>query len=365
MLRAFLTTFTDAEEESAQEPPHNQGQDRESAQEPVQEDDSQKPAVLKGSRTSTPSQASRRLTRLKPALGSTSTTINFLKRSHEQVGGSTPSRSQCPKGPENADSDQWANNPWVRSAGYALETLSHGGFREHVIGALVTADQWIQLVFFDRSAIVYAEPFDFIAEPRKLLVDLQKFANHDPYFHILKYARCPTPSIAVVLMPGEHTKDPFHPARDLRVSLANEIVLGFNETVVSQRTIVGRVTATAGAQAISPAVSGDAQSKDLVIKSSWPTATRIIETTMVNEARQNSSNFLLNLSDILHSEEYPVSELSQRLFAHFASMPVVKRHEVRQLRLAVSERLFPISHCPDAKTLLKCSLEILRCESYH
>jgi hypothetical protein len=56
----------------------------------------------------------------------------------------------------------------LQCASYALEMLSHGGLRSHVIGALVT-DDTIQLLYFDRSIIIVLRSVNFLGDLSRLL----------------------------------------------------------------------------------------------------------------------------------------------------------------------------------------------------
>jgi hypothetical protein len=64
----------------------------------------------------------------------------------------------------------------LQCASYALEMLSHGGLRSHVISALVT-DDTIQLLYYDRSIIIVSRPVDFLEDPSRFVAMLQAIAN--------------------------------------------------------------------------------------------------------------------------------------------------------------------------------------------
>ena len=64
----------------------------------------------------------------------------------------------------------------LQCASYALEMLSHGGLRSHVIGALVT-DGTIQLSYHDRSIFVKSEPLNFLNDPSGVVAMLRAMYN--------------------------------------------------------------------------------------------------------------------------------------------------------------------------------------------
>ena len=64
----------------------------------------------------------------------------------------------------------------LQCASYALEMLSHGGLRSHVISALVT-DDTIQLLYYDRSIIIVLRPVNFLEDPSRFVAMLHAIAN--------------------------------------------------------------------------------------------------------------------------------------------------------------------------------------------
>ncbi|KAF8877714.1 hypothetical protein BD779DRAFT_1475111, partial [Infundibulicybe gibba] len=56
----------------------------------------------------------------------------------------------------------------TQCASYALELLSHGGLRTHVIGALITDDQ-IELLYYDRSITMKSYALNFLDRPREFV----------------------------------------------------------------------------------------------------------------------------------------------------------------------------------------------------
>jgi hypothetical protein len=64
----------------------------------------------------------------------------------------------------------------LQCASYALEMMSHGGLRSHVISALVT-DDTIQLLYYDHSIILVSEPVNFLEEPSHFVAMLHAMGN--------------------------------------------------------------------------------------------------------------------------------------------------------------------------------------------
>ena len=64
----------------------------------------------------------------------------------------------------------------LQCASYALEMLSHGGLRSHVISALVT-DDTIQLLYYDHSIIIVSQPVNFLEDPSRFVATLHAIAN--------------------------------------------------------------------------------------------------------------------------------------------------------------------------------------------
>ena len=79
----------------------------------------------------------------------------------------------------------------LQCASFALEMLSHGGLRSHVIGALVT-DGTIQLYYYDRSVFIQSEPLNFLKYPSGFVAMMRAMYNLP--LSQLGYANLITPS---------------------------------------------------------------------------------------------------------------------------------------------------------------------------
>src|SRR6266436_2687044 len=77
------------------------------------------------------------------------TSVSGSKRSSNATSSNASHRSKRQK----VDGAASADLSMLQCASYALEMLSHGGLRSHVMSALVT-DDTIILVYYDRSIII-------------------------------------------------------------------------------------------------------------------------------------------------------------------------------------------------------------------
>jgi hypothetical protein len=68
----------------------------------------------------------------------------------------------------------------LQCASHALELLSHGGLRNHIIAAAIT-DRNIKLLYYDRSIIVELSSIDFINDDSCFIAMFYGFANLTPY----------------------------------------------------------------------------------------------------------------------------------------------------------------------------------------
>src|SRR6202044_4281861 len=94
------------------------------------------------------------------------------KRGSNATSSNTSHRSKRQK----VDGTASAELSMLQCASYALEMLSHGGLRSHVISALVT-DDTIQLLYYDRSIIIVLRPVNFLEDPSRFVAMLHAIAN--------------------------------------------------------------------------------------------------------------------------------------------------------------------------------------------
>ncbi|KAJ7339102.1 hypothetical protein DFH08DRAFT_964145 [Mycena albidolilacea] len=93
----------------------------------------------------------------------------------------------------------------IQCTSYAVELLSHGDLRTHVIGALVTLNS-IQMLYYDRSIVVKSESLFFTTSPIPFIIMLSGIASLTRaqwgYSAALKEA--PTPSVGLITVFGAH-----------------------------------------------------------------------------------------------------------------------------------------------------------------
>ena len=70
-------------------------------------------------------------------------------------------------------------DPRLQCAGYAVELLSCGGMRSHVISALVTRSK-IELLYYDHGGAFVSQPLDFINEQAKFAAIIRALCNFTP-----------------------------------------------------------------------------------------------------------------------------------------------------------------------------------------
>src|ERR1700729_3290937 len=100
------------------------------------------------------------------------TSTSGSKRSLNATSSNGSHRSKRQKVDRAASADPFM----LQCASYALEMLSHGGLRSHVISALVT-DDTIQLLYYDRSVIIVSRPVNFLGDQSRFVAMSYAIAN--------------------------------------------------------------------------------------------------------------------------------------------------------------------------------------------
>ena len=246
----------------------------------------------------------------------------------------------------------------LQCASYALELLSHGGLRNHVIGAYVSGDT-IQLLYYDRSIILVSDHFDFVEYPLRLVAILEALAKFNERHW--GYVYSPVPSARLEPEPPRHDQL----LNGTKLRLKNNCVLTLKNTLHHQHGLIGRGTCVV--QAIcKPALErpSGAWEDNLIVKFSWPSASRTPEPTIINNARDfarkdDTHNWVLNhLPEVLYTEDIDFNLLSPELIDILGD-----KYEKRVLRVIVQEELFPITDCYTAPELAQAFREIFHCNS--
>ncbi|KAJ7067149.1 hypothetical protein C8F01DRAFT_1247545 [Mycena amicta] len=249
--------------------------------------------------------------------------------------------------PDDDQTSRENENPRTQCASYALELLTYGGLRSHVIGALIT-NNFIEMIYYDRSIIVKSEAFDFIA----LLTAVATLSEWQwGYFPLLpapKYIPSMRYEPGVLVSPfGEQV-----------ITLNGGRELTLNETIFQSHGIIGRGTCVSRAK-----MKEGGKNTDVIVKWSWPAKTRKPEAEFIkhatDKARVNGDPWVLDhLPKILHSEtkEFKEGTPQRHLATHFKD-----DYELRELRLIVQEELHPITELTDADELREAFRGIFRC----
>ena len=255
---------------------------------------------------------------------------------------------------------------WVQCTSYAVELLSHGGLRNHVLGVMVSGHS-LQLLYYDRSIILASQPFNFMKDKDRLFTLLTALAK----FTAREWGYAYPPLNPACLLSSPPDCDSVFEGLSLKLGNSRKLLL--KDTLFHQHRIIGRGTCVVRAICL-PAEGGDnaeegddARANDLwqgilVEKLSWPSATRLSEPETINATRecaiQHGDAWVLNhLPEVLYSEDIDWSLLSPELIEQLGD-----KYEKRVLRIMVLEELSPITNRTTAPELAQSFRKILRCK---
>ena len=248
----------------------------------------------------------------------------------------------------------------LQCASYALEMLSYGGLRGHVIGALVT-DSTIQLYYYDRSIYIKSEPLNFLKDPSGFVAMLR--AMHNLPLSQLGHANLITPP--PLLEGPRRSKDIFE---GLNLTLNDGTSLQLGSIIHLQHGIIGRGTCVVRAKYIDGSrahFDDNSWTGSLVVKLSWPAKSRVSENDLIAKARNAADHadhrwVLKHLPKVLHAEDRQMESLSPALIARMG-----EKYEERVLRIIVQEELYPIIERTNAVDLAQSFREIFKCRHFH
>ncbi|KAF8883216.1 hypothetical protein CPB85DRAFT_1338817 [Mucidula mucida] len=227
---------------------------------------------------------------------------------------------QAPAAPtiQGSDDAQKRHSASLQCARYALEVLSSAGFRSHRFGLLIGVNE-IQVLYYDRSIIAVSQPFTMVDLKRKELtptVDERRFVA---LLICLQRATLAQRGIMEYLMPDPFLEiyqnytegmaaDPktLFKGRKIKLNVnGRSVLVKLGRILVRQAGIIGRNTCVV--EATSTAWPG----KDLVVKISWPAASRVPENTFVDKitetvrAEGNNAAWVLDhIPTVLHSQDF-------------------------------------------------------------
>ncbi|KAJ6598737.1 hypothetical protein B0H10DRAFT_2085083 [Mycena sp. CBHHK59/15] len=241
----------------------------------------------------------------------------------------------------------------TQCASYALELLTYGGLRSHVIGALITNDL-IELLYYDRSIIVKSESFNLAQDTARFITMLKgvvDLTENQWGYHPLLNAPHPTE-----LYPSQGVLT--HPFGGFDIKLNDGRSLTMGETIFQSHGIIGRGTCVSRAK-----MEVEGKEQEVIVKWSWPAKTRTPEADLVKIATDlataSGDSWVLNhLPKILHAEqkEFDADSPQRRLSEHFG-----EDYELRALRIVVQERLRPITELMTAAELGEAFHGIFKC----
>jgi hypothetical protein len=247
----------------------------------------------------------------------------------------------------------------LQCASYALEMLSHGGLRSHVIAALVT-DDTIQLLYFDRSILIMSPSLNFLEDSSRFLAMLKAISDLSPkqWGYVEKLSTTP------LLDNPRKDKDIFS---GLELLLNTGTRLKLERTVFHQHGLISRGTCVIRAKCVKKGRNADdeAWNGPLIVKLSWPAKSRIPEQVLLDQAYKAADKdehrwVLKHLPKVLHTEDVDDNLLSPDLIGRMDG-----KYEERVLRIMVQEVLYPITEQTIAYNLAGSFREIFKCRYSH
>jgi hypothetical protein len=242
--------------------------------------------------------------------------------------------------------------PEIQCASYALELLSNGGLRSHVIAALVSHNS-LELLYYDRSIVVKSTPLPFTQDTATFLAIIYGFANLTlPQWGYPSLLKGPTPPI----------HDQFWSMYTGSIlELSDGWKLSLEDVIFRAHGVIGRGTVVVRAK-VTHSPLPELIGKTVVVKWSWVPETRTPEADIVNNARQIATNnrpdMLHHLPKIYHHQEfsYLIPECQKNLANNLPDL-----YEKRVLRLIVLQELSPITALTDPEELAQAYKQIFDC----
>ena len=190
----------------------------------------------------------------------------------------------------------------LQCASYALELLSHGGLRSHVIAGSV-ADQYITLLYYDHSIIIESKPIDFITNRSMfiaLLSGLTTLASEQWGYHPLvdppyKIRHPPSAQGAIVSLRTLEGQE---------IGLEGGKFLRLGKTVYHQYGLIGR-----GTWVLRAKLRQTDGNSHVIVKLSWSPKSRKSEQALINKARNDAILYgdewiLDHLPNVLHAQDF-------------------------------------------------------------
>ncbi|KAJ6580325.1 hypothetical protein B0H10DRAFT_904714 [Mycena sp. CBHHK59/15] len=246
-------------------------------------------------------------------------------------------------------------DPKIQCASYALELLSNGGLRNHVIAVLVSRNS-LELLYYDRSLVLKSQPLDFTEDTTSFLAILFGFGNLTP-------TQWGDPASTLLKAPTVATFSDDYKAMYFGyvLTLSEGWQLQLGNVIFRAHGIIGRGTVVVGAKVVASPLPNFV-SKRVVVKWSWVATTRKEEGYIVKKAVEyadaNRPSMRHHLPNIYHYQELPeqTPQCQKFLLANFKDA-----YEERVLRIVVQEELHPITDLTDATELAEAFKQIFEC----
>ncbi|KAJ7212210.1 hypothetical protein GGX14DRAFT_362335, partial [Mycena pura] len=253
----------------------------------------------------------------------------------------------------------------VQCASYALEMMSYGGFRSHVIGCLVT-NSFLEIAYYDHSAVIMSRAIDFKKDLRSFIQFLHAFVSGGEsvwgYHPILeKPPHGPRNQ--------ERAKERQELARVVCVDAFENFTLRLNgktltlgTTVYQAHGLIGRGTLVV--RATMPTGNGN---KVVIVKLSHLPKTRTSESDIIKMIREASCHarprtdgriMANHLPYVIDAEvrEYGLDTPQGRLAEYYKDDN--NTYELRALCILVQEELQPITNLTTADELASAFRDI-------
>ncbi|KAJ7066822.1 hypothetical protein B0H15DRAFT_972043 [Mycena belliarum] len=293
--------------------------------------------------------------------GSLATTSRAKRPANTSGSSSKRPRSPSPKD-ERPTKRSNKSTPELQCASYAVELMSHGGLRSHVIGALVTPST-IVMLYYDHSITVKSEPLHFTTDLIPFLTMLSRIAS-------LTLAEWGYPEILRGELKGSEPKGP-DPLLDnekavdfrgMKLDLANGWTLELDTNIFRAHGLIGRGTCVVGATVIKTTKDDMPEDKRVAVKWTWVPRTRTAESAIIALATAyakstENADMLSHLPHVLYSQDFEDLDYPQRpLFEAFRDS-----YELRTLRITVQEVLHPIANLTTSAELSLAIQGIFKC----
>ncbi|KAJ7877096.1 hypothetical protein B0H14DRAFT_2713241 [Mycena olivaceomarginata] len=206
---------------------------------------------------------------------------------------------------------KYKEDPRLQCTSYALELLSNGGLRSHVISVLVSRNS-LELLYYDRSIVVRSLPLRFTEDTATFIAILWGFANLTrPQRGLLgpKVLKAPEDDLTVDPVFSNDWEHMFTDHVLKQKFEGGQWELKLQDVLFRGHGIIGRGTVVVRAQVTScPLAHRGLKGRNVVVKWSWVPETRISEVdivrTAVAHAKQDDSGMIHHLPNIYDTGDF-------------------------------------------------------------